>query len=667
MNFKVYFLILALLTSPALLWGDIPENLDCSSYYTWERIPGSNTSVHFNNLSSGEITSWSWDFGDGTTSGIYHPDHEYNDFGEYYVCLTVSDGQSCTDTFCDTIIIQPECQADFNFTYVPTTPVHVQFTDLSTGYPDSWHWDFGDGTMSTDPNPVHPYYEGGNYTVCLIIEHSDSLYNCMDSICKTIVIPDTINCEAIYTYEIDPDDPMKVHFYDLSIGNITDWEWNFGDGNISNEQNPVHTFSGPASYMVCLKVENSDTAEHCLHFICESITLDDSTFCTSDFIAVADSNSQVMYQYTFYDESSGNPDLWMWKFGDGNISHDQNPIHTYDEPGIYEVCLETWNTNYPGCTDSYCILVKTADYHQLGGLAFIGENPINNPLSTGDTGIAVLYRKQSGSNIIAVDTNSFHEYGYYWFSNMMEMGYRIKVGLTPGSEHYNEFIPSYYPSSIHWQDAEIFMLEDDLYEMNTSLWQVEGIDPGPGRITGRLLVENRNGVESHRSYEQVPVILCDQEQTPLIWTSTNEYGQFEFNDIALGNYILHADLIGYWSANVNVNLSEGYPNNDSTRIQMSLESPFEVDEYVRNISIQEVYPNPIDDRLNIELFAESPCYISVNVINLTGQVFLNAQFSLQKENNSITLELSEIPTGLYLMSIYSPEKNEVITKKFIKN
>lgn len=666
MKYKINILLFVFMLGPILLWGNHSSMLDCSSYFSWERISGSNTAVHFTNNSSGDITSWSWDFGDGATSGIYNPDHEYSSFGVYYVCLTVSDGLDCTDTYCDTIIVQPDCQADFNFTYVPTTPIYVQFTDLSTGYPDSWLWHFGDGTTSTDPNPVHPYSQAGSYDVCLIIEHNDSLYNCIDSICKTVIIPDSLNCQAEYTYEIDSDDPMKVHFFDLSSGNITDWEWNFGDGNISNERNPVHIFPGPAAYMVCLKVENSDTAEHCLHFICESITLSDSAFCTSDFVAVADSNSQVMYQYSFFDQSTGNPDLWMWTFGDGQISHDQDPVHAYENPGTYEVCLDTWNSNYPGCTDSYCILVKTAEYHQLGGLAFIGDNPINNPIATGDTGYAVLYREQADNSIIAIDTNSFHEFGYYWFSNMMEMGYRIKIGLTPGSVHYNEFIPSYYPSAVHWQDAEVFMLQEDLFEMNTSLYQLEGMDVGQGRISGLIEAENRNGVESHRSYAQVPVILCSPDYKPLAWTATNEYGQFVFENIPLGNYILHADLIGFWSSDVNINLSQGYPINDSTRIQLTLSSPFSVDEYEKTVTLQSLHPNPVTNKLSLDLTTESSCILDVNVLNIYGQILKHEQYSSHSENNTIILDVADIPSGLYLISIYSSVNMEVITKKFIK-
>lgn len=666
MKYKVWLTLLIPLLGITLLGGNSNNSLDCTSYYTWEHIPGANKTIQFSNQSTGEYNSWEWDFGDGIISEVYHPVHMYTEYGTYYVCLTISDGINCTDTYCDTVIVEPQCEADFNFTYVPTTPVHVQFTDLSAGYPNTWLWLFGDGTTSTEPNPVHAYPVPGNYDVCLIIEHNDSLFSCTDSICKTVIIPDSLNCEADYSYEISSQDPLKVHFLDHSTGNITDWEWNFGDGTISYQQDPEHIFPGPADYLVCLKVENRDTAEHCIHFICKTITIQDSGFCTADFFAVADSNSQVMYQYTFFDQSTGNPDLWLWDFGDGHISHEQNPAHTYEVSGTYEVCLDTWNSNYPGYTGSYCMPLTTANYHQLGGHALIGDNPINNPVHTGDTGVAVIYRQTHDNSFLAIDTNKFHELGYYWFANMMEMGYRIRISLTPNSTHYQASVPSYYPGTMHWQDADELILAEDLFEISTNMMQVNGIASGPGKISGRLVAENRSGVESHRSCGQAPVMLTNQENMLLAWTATNEYGQFAFNNIALGSYQLHADIIGMWSQLITVTLSTGYPVNDSLQIVMSSEPPFNIEEAVGNINLISLYPNPAEDHIHLNLTVNEPCKMNANIYDMTGNIVEGKQFILNKEHNEISISMDACRPGLYMICLHDDRQSGVICKKFIK-
>lgn len=668
MKNKINFLLLLFMINTALASAYAGTSFDCSSYFSCEPVQGANGLIKFNNLSSGEFNTWTWDFGDGFNSEVYNPEHQYIEFGTYIVCLTISDGLNCNDTYCDTIVVMPDCDADFEFSYVPTTPINIQFTDLSTGMPDSWLWDFGDGGTSTMQNPVHAYENPGTYEVCLIIENSDSLHYCLDSICKMVEIPDSLNCEAIYTYEINEDDPLQVYFFDHSVGNITNWEWDFGDGAISNELNPVHNYNQAGEYLVCLKVENSDTSAQCLHFICETIILNDSMICHSEFLAVVDSNSNAMYRYSFIDLTTGNPDGWVWDFGDGNYSQEQHPEHTYEEAGTYQVCLTSWNSNYPGCTDSHCILVKTENYFNLGGLAFIGDNPLNNPEPTGDTGLAILYRQNGNGKYIAVDTNLFHELGYYWFNDMMEMDYLVRISLSPGSVHYNDFTPSYYPGSLTWYDADVFALSDNLFEMNTSMMSAPGTEIGPGRISGRVISGDKRGVEANRSFYDVPVILTNQSFIPVKWTLTNEYGQFNFNNLPYGTYRLYADVTGIWPDADVIVLDESYPAADTTWIKMYHGSPFGVEEQnMGDIRINTLYPNPVTFNANLRLEAERNLLVQIDIINLTGQIIFSNGYQAEKGTNNIRIPLGDIPDGLYLVSIKHEGQKQVLIKKFIKN
>ncbi len=649
-----------------LLWYSA-TGTECTAYFTWEPIPGSNTGIQFNNESSGDFNSWQWDFGDGNISGVFSPEHAFSEFGEYYVCLTVSDGAGCTDVYCDTVIVTPDCNADFDFTLVPTTPLYIQFTDLSTGFPDSWLWTFGDGQSSIAQNPVHPYPVAGTYEVCLVIEHDNGGYYCIDSICKTVIIPDSLNCEADFTYHQGNTNPLEISFFDQSTGTITSWEWDFGDGTISHEENPVHIFPEPAEYLVCLQVSNHDTAQHCFHFLCKNIDLSDTVFCHSDFSAMADSSSQEMYRFFFTDESLGYPDNWLWDFGDGNTSHNRNPAHTYDEPGTYEVCLNTWNSNYPNCNDTYCKLVKTSDYHQLGGMAFMGEDPMNNPYPQGDTGMAILYRQREDHSLIAVDTTYFHELGYYWFTNMMEMKYVIRIGLSPASTHYHDFVPSYYSEAMTWQDADVFMLNDNMFEMNTSLVYAEGAENGPGRISGRVMAgDERN--EAHRGFHDLPVILTDAiSKTPLEWTSTNEFGEFEFNSLALGTYTLYADAAGIWSEPETVLLDENTVMIDTVYIEMFQTAPLAIDEpEPLQIQLSALYPNPVSDQLHLELKAISRQSAEIRILNLTGQLVNQLGVEVLKGRNSISLNTAGLPGGIYLLMIRWEGRDQVISQRFIK-
>jgi len=127
--------------------------------------------VQFADQSSGSPSSWSWDFGDGTGSTAQNPSHEYTAAGTYTVSLTATNGDgSDTATKTDYIDVTAPSKPVADFSGTPTSgaaPLTVQFTDLSSGSPTTWSWDFGDGTGSTSQNPTHQYTAAGDFTVTL--------------------------------------------------------------------------------------------------------------------------------------------------------------------------------------------------------------------------------------------------------------------------------------------------------------------------------------------------------------------------------------------------------------------------------------------------------------------------------------------------------------------
>ena len=129
--------------------------------------------TQFTDLSTGGVTGWAWDFGDGTS--IIHsqnPRHYYMRSGIYTVSLTVTDGVgSDTETKTGYVTVSPY---SLEFSGVPrsgTPPMPVAFTDTSINIsPDEWVWDFGDGETSTSRSPTHIYRIPGNYTVKMTVQ-----------------------------------------------------------------------------------------------------------------------------------------------------------------------------------------------------------------------------------------------------------------------------------------------------------------------------------------------------------------------------------------------------------------------------------------------------------------------------------------------------------------
>jgi len=147
------------------------------------------------------------------------------------------------------------------FVAAPTSgqlPLAVQFTDLSTGIPTKWAWNFGDGSVSTERTPVHTYTMPGIYTVSLVVE------NKFGSDKKTITGYISAGIAPVANFVASPRDgtaPLEVHFTDLSKGQPVVWSWDFGDGMKSSEANPTHIYSSGGTYPVTLTVANSYGAD----------------------------------------------------------------------------------------------------------------------------------------------------------------------------------------------------------------------------------------------------------------------------------------------------------------------------------------------------------------------------------------------------------------------
>jgi len=138
--------------------------------------------------------------------------------------------------------------------YVPLT---VQFTDLSTNNPTSWLWDFGDEETSIEQNPIHIYDEVGIYTVTLTATNAGG----SDDEVKTDYI--TVLPGANFSAQpLAGKYPLTVHFTDLCLYGPISWLWDFGDREISKEQNPTHIYKEAGLYTVSLTATNeagSDT------------------------------------------------------------------------------------------------------------------------------------------------------------------------------------------------------------------------------------------------------------------------------------------------------------------------------------------------------------------------------------------------------------------------
>lgn len=150
--------------------------------FTWTQ--NTDVQVQFMNDSKNTPTTWTWYFGDDSTSTLENPVHTYADTGWYNVRLVVSNATG-VDSIIKPIHVQPMPavpEADFSYT---APALEATFTDLSKNMPESWEWDFGDGNTSTDQNPVYEYPFSGTYNVQLIATNALG----SNTVLKSVTVP----------------------------------------------------------------------------------------------------------------------------------------------------------------------------------------------------------------------------------------------------------------------------------------------------------------------------------------------------------------------------------------------------------------------------------------------------------------------------------------------
>ncbi|PCH68853.1 MAG: hypothetical protein COC01_02820 [Bacteroidetes bacterium] len=231
--------------------------------------------VKFRDKSLGNFTKVYWDLGDGTVSNLSNPKHKYVDYGDYDVCLTVfNDIDSCIDQSCQTIEIidTTVVRCDAYFTYIVDSSTNtVTFNDQSSDNSDYWYWNFDDFSVANiNRNPVHSFSNSGYYEVCLTI-YSGS--DCKDTYCDAISVGDVSN-DVYANFSAFADSLTTTAFFkNKSYGQITQYNWEFGDGIFTNFQNPSHYYADTGRYLVCLTVENASGASD---FKCQYIEVGNS-------------------------------------------------------------------------------------------------------------------------------------------------------------------------------------------------------------------------------------------------------------------------------------------------------------------------------------------------------------------------------------------------------
>ena len=321
------------------------DTFSCSAPFT----------VQFTDASAGAIY-WNWDFGDSTTAILKNPSHTYLNAGEYVVSLSVKNAPGCEHTFT-------------KYRFIRVTPPTVNFDTKEGGgcipynfrpYPDittidgvaSYLWDFGNGHTSTDRFPMEIYTDSGTYNVRLVVTTNDG---CTESLTIDSAVRTGNRPHVDFNYSANEVCPrVDLQFTDLSAP-VDKWKWQFGDGNSSLEKNPVHQYLDSGLLSVKLIAWNNGCPDSIMK---------------PNIIRVLPGLSRfrpvfncINKKEVYFKDSSITPETWLWDFGDGVTSTEQNPTHVFENYRNYLVKLTT--TSGP-CTNTDSVKVhiinETADF-----------------------------------------------------------------------------------------------------------------------------------------------------------------------------------------------------------------------------------------------------------------------------------------------------------------
>ena len=286
--------------------------------------------VTFSNTSQ-DADSYQWDFGDGQTSSLENPVHTYANCGTYLVTLTSTNICGTTSSTFTLTLGNGLPTAVFSSSQNGLT---VSFSNTSSNA--TYVWDFGDGQTSNEEDPIHTYAACGTYTVTLSSTNLCGTASSVSSLTLGSGVP-----TAIFS---STSNGLVVTFSNTSQ-DADSYQWDFGDGQASSLENPVHTYANCGTYLVTLTSTN----------ICGTTS---STFTltfgnglpTSVF-----SSSPNGLTVSFFNTSS--EAMYVWDFGDGQTSNEESPTHQYAACGVYTVTLTS--TNACGTASSTATVLVT--------------------------------------------------------------------------------------------------------------------------------------------------------------------------------------------------------------------------------------------------------------------------------------------------------------------
>ncbi len=287
----------------------------------------------------GSFLNFNWDFGPMGSSTEQNPNLTVTEPGTTTISLEImEDSTGCTNNYMLNVlgIIPPTSE----FTIDVDDPDEICPNDIigfindsTLDGPGGYFWDFGNGSTAFIENPT-TFFDDGTYEIVLTVS---SIYGCSDTHTQQVTLEGP---NGEFTQDKDffcLGDTVTFTLGDTT--NVISYEWDFGDGNTLENETPVShpytflpdTLAGTLGVSLILESENG-----CKRIVTNSLEISDLT---ANFGIVPDTMNICNKEIQFIDSSLGNVDTYLWDFGNGETSNEQNPLITYTEADTFNITL----------------------------------------------------------------------------------------------------------------------------------------------------------------------------------------------------------------------------------------------------------------------------------------------------------------------------------------
>lgn len=568
------------------------------------------------------VSSWNWDFGDGTISNSASTVHTYSDTGFYQVSLIVQSDIGCYDTLSKQAKVYSLPQAAFGFSKA-CTQQEVQLTDSSTvndSQINSWSWNFGNGSPgNTNQNPTAIFTQAFAYPVTLI---AGSAEGCRDTVTRIILV----NQSPLFNIST-PDHCFgtEVNLQHIPLpgtGNNLSYLWNFGDSTASFLPSPTHNYLHPGSYQVSLQV--SDLSNGCLVTQNDSIIVFEKPAAGFISPSLCENNTAVLT-----DTSSINSDFitgWAWTVTGVGQSSSQNPSFLFAQPGSYAVKLLVTSSN--NCKDS---VLSTVTVNPLPEVSFspnpyFGAPPLSiDFFNNSDTG-SYQWNFGDGSDI-SILANPSH---VYQDTGIFEVTL-VTVDQNGCSDSTSRTIFVVLPIRDLALSGLSYTRDGDYWKMSATISNL-----GNETVNSFDLKTNLEGQGSFiNSFSNLSIPVGQTVDLPL--------NTLLPSDLTPPNFICGEIL------NVNGQTDDRPENNSFCNSLVS--------EY----AILGLYPNPAGNFVFAGINMTERGSIGIQITDISGKLCSELQvFRLDKGLNTITIPLVNLPAGVYFVKFTYEEKENIL-------